>query len=138
MSSAPRGIAEALNTLIAAYAAMRGKKDLSPQELAEAIRSRGGSISHTTIWKLRTGQETNPRIETLNMLAAHFGVGVKYFFDDDHASRVNRQLKVLQAMHSGTLLSVATRLEELSPAGQDAIVQMIDRTLEQERENRSK
>ncbi|WP_370948117.1 XRE family transcriptional regulator [Amycolatopsis sp. cg5] len=135
MADGKRGIAEVLESLIGAHAKLAGKKDLSSQEIAEAIRAKGANISHTTIWKLRTGQETNPRIETLGVLATHFGVQVQYFFDSDYADQVDRQLRVLDSMRAGKLLNTAARLEELSPEGQDSILRMIDRTLQREREN---
>ncbi|MFG7940486.1 helix-turn-helix domain-containing protein [Streptomyces cacaoi] len=132
-----RPIAAVLDSLIRMHARVEGKEDLSSQEVAAAIRAEGGNISHTTIWKLRTGQETNPRIETLGLLAQHFGVSVKYFFDEQYADTVSRQLKLLGAVRDGKLLGVAARLGELSQAGQDAIVNVIEQVLDDERKGRS-
>jgi len=128
-----RPLAESIQALIHLRAQMEGRDDLSSQEVANAIRESGGNISHTTIWKLRTGQEKNPRVETLSLLGSYFGVSVKYFFDDRYADNADRQLRLLAAMRDGTLLGVAARFGELSPAGQHTIASVIEQVLHQER-----
>ncbi|MFJ8827888.1 XRE family transcriptional regulator [Streptomyces sp. NPDC102467] len=110
---------------------------MSSQEVAAAIRAKGGNISHTTIWKLRTGLETNPRVDTLGLLAEHFGVSAKYFFDEEYADTVSRQLRLLGAVRDGKLLGVAARLGELSQAGQKAIADVIERVLDDEQEGKA-
>jgi transcriptional regulator with XRE-family HTH domain len=133
-----RPIAAALDSLIRMHARVEGKEDISSQEVAAAIRAKGGNISHTTIWKLRTGQETNPRIDTLGLLAQHFGVSAKYFFDDEYADTVSRQLRLLGAVRDGKLLGVAARFGELSQAGQETIVNVIEQVLDNEQKGRSR
>jgi transcriptional regulator with XRE-family HTH domain len=42
----------------------------------------GEQISHTTIWKLRNGQQDNPQMRVISALACTFGVEPGFFFDD--------------------------------------------------------
>jgi transcriptional regulator with XRE-family HTH domain len=42
----------------------------------------GERFSHTTIWKLRNGQQGNPQIRVISALARTFGVAPGFFFED--------------------------------------------------------
>jgi transcriptional regulator with XRE-family HTH domain len=44
----------------------------------------GEQISHTTIWKLRNGQQKNPQMRVIDALARTFGVEAGFLVDDDY------------------------------------------------------
>lgn len=134
--TAPHGrrtLADALNALIAGKARRDGEDTVTDVAIGEAIGK-----SRTTVWKLRTGQENNPKVETLEALARFFGVQVGYFLDDGKAAIADEQLDSLAAarrlqetaerhgvkgvnarlgnLSSQSLLAVARLIEELGTA----------------------
>lgn len=131
-----RTLADALTSLIAKKAERDGQDSVADQIIGEHIGK-----SRTTVWKLRTGQETNPKIETLEALARFFGVKVSYFLDEDSAAAADQELDSLAAarrlqeaaerngvrginarlgsLSAESLLTVARLIEELGDAEQD-------------------
>jgi transcriptional regulator with XRE-family HTH domain len=131
-----RTLADALTSLIAKKAERDGQDSVADQIIGEHIGK-----SRTTVWKLRTGQETNPKIETLEALARFFGVKVSYFLDEDRAVAADQELDSLAAarrlqeaaerngvrginarlgsLSAESLLTVARLIEELGDAEQD-------------------
>ena len=82
-SAAPlRTLADKVNWLIAtAHPAGRGP--FGNAEVAALIRKTTGEpVSHTTIWKLRNGQATNPQKRLIEAMARTFGVRPAFFFGD--------------------------------------------------------
>src|ERR1700758_1376993 len=77
-----RTLADKVNWLIdRAHPAGRGP--YSNAELAGLVEKiTGEQFSHTTIWKLRNGQASNPQMRLLQALARTFGVPPAFFFDD--------------------------------------------------------
>ena len=64
-----------------AHTAGRGR--LSDAEVVFKIHEvTGEKISTTTIWKLRNGQLTNPKLRVIEALAKTFGVPAGFFLDD--------------------------------------------------------
>ena len=135
MSSEPRrSLALALTTLIEKKAARDGEATVADQVIGEHIGK-----SRTTVWKLRTGQETNPKIETLEALAKFFGVRVSYFLDDDSAALADEQLDSLtaarrlqQAAETHGVRGINARLGSLSPDSLAAVARLIERLGESE------
>ncbi len=131
-----RTLADALTSLIAKKAERDGADSVADQVIGEHIGK-----SRTTVWKLRTGQETNPKVETLEALAKFFGVRVSYFLDDDRAATADQELDSLAAarrlqeaaerngvkginarlgsLSAESLLTVARLIEELGEAEKD-------------------
>lgn len=130
----PRTVAEKLDRLWRVMGPKRRPETY--QQVADAINARSGesgvSISHATIWQLRTGKSTDPRLSHLQALADHFGVPLGYFTDDEVAARVDRDLDLVAAMRDTGVRQVALRARGLSPETLRAITTMIDaaRTLE--------
>jgi transcriptional regulator with XRE-family HTH domain len=75
-----RTLADKVNWLIStAHPAGRGP--YSNAEVAALIRKTTGErVSHTTIWKLRNGQATNPQKRLIEAMARTFGVRPSFFF----------------------------------------------------------
>ncbi|HET9141841.1 helix-turn-helix transcriptional regulator [Actinophytocola sp.] len=109
----------------------RGRGEYSYEEVANAIRGTGVTISHTYIWQLRKGVRDNPTKRHLEALARFFGVPPTYFLDED-TSGVDDQLELLVALRDNSVRSVALRAAGLSEASLTAIMGMIEhaRTIE--------
>src|SRR5215831_4929451 len=91
----PRTLAGKVNWLIdRAHPAGRGP--LSNAEVTALIaKVTGEQFSHTTIWKLRNGQATNPQMRLIEALARTFGVPPAFFFDDEQAGLLREQAELL-------------------------------------------
>jgi transcriptional regulator with XRE-family HTH domain len=106
----------------------RNRNEFSYEEVAEAIRERGGpTISATYIWQLRKGIRDNPTKKHLEALADFFGVSPAYFFDDEAAARIDAQLELLTALRDASVRQLALRAHGLSPASLATLTEMIDR-----------
>lgn len=128
-------LARALLTLIEKKAARDGEASVTDQAIGEHIGK-----SRTTVWKLRTGQEVNPKIETLEALARFFGVKVTYFLDEDKAAIADEQLDSLSAARRlqevaerNGVVGISARLGSLSPEGLSAVVNLIEQLGEEQR-----
>ncbi|MEV6832616.1 helix-turn-helix transcriptional regulator [Amycolatopsis sp. NPDC051102] len=126
--NARRTLADALTTLIDKKAARDGEHTVTDQEIGAHIGK-----SRTTVWKLRTGQEQNPKIETLEALARFFGVKVTYFLDEEKAAAADEQLESLaaarrlqEAAERGGVLGINARLGSLSPESLLAVARLIE------------
>lgn len=126
-SPASRSFAERLNHLFqTVHPAGRG--EYSSEEVANAIRDRGGpTISATYIWMLRRGTRDNPTKKHLEALSDFFGVPPAYFFDDESAARIDQELAVVTALRDAAVHKVALRAAGLSPESLAALAEMIDR-----------
>ena len=93
-----RTLADRVNWLIStAHPADRGP--YSSAEVAALIRNTTGEpVSHTTIWKLRNGQATNPQKRLIEAMARTFGVRPAFFFgdhDENQAGLVQEEVEML-------------------------------------------
>jgi transcriptional regulator with XRE-family HTH domain len=105
-----------------------GRGEYSFEEVADAIRQRGGpTISATYVWQLRRGLRDNPTKKHIEALADFFGVPPSYFFNDDDAKRVDAELELLTALRDGHVRQVALRAFGLSAESLDAIRDMVER-----------
>jgi len=106
----------------------RDRGEYSFEEVAEAIRQRGGpTISATYLWQLRKGLRDNPTKKHLEALSDFFGVPVSYFFDEQAAARIDAQLDLLAALRDAQVQQLALRAAGLSPDSLRAIADMIER-----------
>ncbi|MFF1560512.1 XRE family transcriptional regulator [Streptomyces sp. NPDC058279] len=122
-------------------------KDRGPytyQEIADSIREQAGpddpTVSHGTIHSLHKGKVTNPSVDTLRALGKFFGVGAKYFLDDEVAARTDARIKELRegadraeagreladALEDKQVKAVAFRLRGLSAAALRGITSIVD------------
>ncbi|HLI52106.1 MAG TPA: helix-turn-helix domain-containing protein [Thermomicrobiaceae bacterium] len=106
----------------------RGRGEFSYEDVAEAIRKRGGpTISATYVWQLRKGIRDNPTKKHLEALADYFGVSPAYFFDDEAAARIDAELELLTALRDASVRQLALRAHGLSSESLATLIEMIER-----------
>ena len=111
-----------------ATARPRDRGEYSYEEVAEGIRRRGGpTISATYVWQLRKGLRDNPTKKHLEALADFFGVSPAYFFDDEAASRIDAELRLLTALRDASVRQLAVRAFGLSAESLAAIADVVER-----------
>jgi transcriptional regulator with XRE-family HTH domain len=116
-----------------------GRGPYSNEEVAAAIEERGGpTISGTYIWLLRKGRRDNPTKKHLEALASFFGVPPAYFFDDETATQLAAQLRLLAALRDSSVRDIALRAAEISPGSRDAIRGMIEQVSQLEAQRNPK
>jgi len=125
-------LADKVNWLIdKAHPAGRGP--YSNAEVAVLIEKvTGEQYSHTTIWKLRNGQATNPQMRLIEALARTFGVPSAFFFSDYDAEQVGllrEQVELLALVRDAGVTSAQLRaMLELSPGARQAVADLIEHT----------
>jgi transcriptional regulator with XRE-family HTH domain len=128
--------ADRLNMLFDVVRPSGREAPYSNKEVAALVRDRGGAISDVYIWQLRTGRRTNPTKDHIESLAAFFGVGAAYFFDDEAAARTTDDLRLLDTLRRMRTEQVSLRTvltdRGLSPASQEIIHQLVERCAELE------
>jgi transcriptional regulator with XRE-family HTH domain len=128
----PQTLADKVNWLIdKAHPAGRGP--YSSAEVAALIEKvTAEQYSHTTIWKLRNGQATNPQMRLIEALARTFGVPPAFFFsdyDDEQAGLLREQVELLALVRDAGVTSAQLRaLLELSPGARQAVADLIEHT----------
>jgi len=104
-----------------------GRGPYSLQEVAAAITAEGDvKMSASYLSQLRSGQKTNPSAAAVNALATFFHVDPKYFFDDDYASRMDRDLEMLVKLRDSGVRNIAARAADLSPTSRQTIESLIE------------
>ena len=78
----------------------------SDREFCRIVESQGGSLSHSYFGKLRKGQITEVREETLQALALGFGISNWRFFKEESA--------VVEEVMAGLALLAGTRTGDIS------------------------
>ncbi|WP_280724761.1 helix-turn-helix domain-containing protein [Kitasatospora sp. MAA4] len=117
----------------------RDRGPYSNDEVARAIRERGGDISKAYIAYLRNGKRSNPTMHHIEALAAFFGVKPAYFFDDEVAEEVDSmlvrmvslrnaglRLEEWEALRDSGVTRIAARANGLSPKGLLAAVEILN------------
>src|ERR1700722_16971859 len=93
-------------------------------------------VSVTTIWKLRTGRQTNPQLRVLQALATTFGVDPAYFFEDYNEGElglVQEQVELLALVKSAGITSAELRtILGMDSAGRRALAGLIGRAVRAE------
>ena len=130
--SPPRTLADKVEWLIS-HAHPAGRGPYSNAEAAALIeKTTGQQISHTTIWKLRNGQATNPQMRLIEALATTFGVAPAYFFDnqDEKQTGLMRDQAELLALLRDTNVPTAQlrTILQLTPQALQALTDLIQHT----------
>ena len=128
----PRTLAGKVNWLID-RARPAGRGPLSNAEVIALIEKvTGEQFSHTTIWKLRNGQATNPQMRLIEALARTFGVPPAFFFpgyDDEQLGLLRDQVELLALVRGAGVTGAQLRsLLELSPGARQAVADLIEHT----------
>ena len=99
-------------------------------------------VSVTTIWKLRTGKQTNPQLRVLQALATTFGVDPAYFFDaydEGELGLLQEQVELLALVKSAGITSAELRtILGLDSAGRQALAGLIGRAVRAEAQDDSR
>ncbi|WP_405589733.1 Secondary metabolite protein [Streptomyces sp. NBC_01190] len=108
----------------------KGRGSFTYAEVSQGIRETSGvAISASAIQQLRTGTNTNPKMQTIRALAGFFGVPPGYFFDEEVAERARAEIKVVAAMRDQEVRRVALRANGLSTSS----LQMLNAVIDQAR-----
>jgi transcriptional regulator with XRE-family HTH domain len=132
-----RTLADKVNWLIA-QAHPAGRSPYSNTEVAALVEKvTGEPVSHTTIWKLRNGQATNPQMRLIAALAQTFGVPPAFFFDDYNESTglPQDQVELLALVRAHGVTTTQLRaLLATTPEVRQAIANLITATAQAEAE----
>ncbi len=133
-----RTLADKVNWLIQ-QAHPAGRGPYSNTEVAALVTQvTGEPVSHTTIWKLRNGQATNPQMRLIAALAHTFGVPPAFFFDNNAEQQADLdqdqvELLALVRTHGVTTTELRTLLTT-TPEVRLAITNLITATTQAEAE----
>ena len=133
----PRTLSEKVEWLIS-HSHPAGRGSYSNAEVVTLIhKATGQEFSHTTIWKLRNGQATNPQMRLIEALARTFGVPPAFFFDDydeQHAELLRDQVELLALIRDTEVTAAQLRtLLQLTPEALQAITDLIKHTAQKQR-----
>lgn len=102
-------------------------------EVSRGIKEKSGlAVSASAIQQLRTGTNTNPKMQTIRALADFFGVPAGYFFDEQVAEQTRAEINVVAAMRDQDVRRVALRANGLSPSSLRMVTSVIDHARELE------
>jgi len=124
-----RSLADKVNWLIQ-HAHPAGRGPYSNTEVAALVtKVTGEPVSHTTIWKLRNGQATNPQMRLIAALAQTFGVPPAFFFDDytdQQADLLPDQVELLAIVRAHGVTTTQLRaLLAVTPEVRQAIANLL-------------
>lgn len=127
-----RTLADKVNWLIQ-QAHPAGRGPYSNTEVAALVEKvTGKPVSHTTIWKLRNGQATNPQMRLIEAVTRTFGVPPAFFFDDydeQQAGLLQDQVELLAMVRDlGVTAAQLRALLEVTPEVRQAIAGLIATT----------
>jgi hypothetical protein len=104
-------------------------------EIAKAISSvTHEDISHSGVWKLRTGRGGNPTLKTLTALKVFFKLPtIGYFDEGEEAEQIGDQVALLALLREKGVSGASLRaLAELSPDSREMIIDMIENVARRE------
>ncbi|MCZ4645109.1 helix-turn-helix domain-containing protein [Rhodococcus erythropolis] len=116
--------AERLEQLFAGVPNADGKRYTLGQ-LARRSTDMGYPISETYLSHLRTGRAKSPSLKTAAGIAAAFGVDVRYFLDDETATRTKAELDYARLRADTNVHAVAFRLAGLDSGDLEVVNDLI-------------
>lgn len=93
-------------------------------KIGAAAEALGTSRKH--LHRMLSGEQSNPSAQLLGAIAKLFGVPVAYFYDDEKAADVDRQLALLVAMRDTKVRSILSRSAGVSDAGLDSVMGVLE------------
>jgi transcriptional regulator with XRE-family HTH domain len=84
------------------------------------------AITGAYVWKLRTGDSSNPSYKALKALADFFDVPLSFFWRDDVTEGFAERLHVAHELEDEGVMAIALRAAELNEDGKRAILEMIE------------
>lgn len=104
----------------------RGRGPFKQAEIVAAIRAKGHNLSTSYLSQLLTGKSDKPSFDVVHALADFFGVDPRYFSDPAYADKVDEQLNHIAWMRDSGLERIASRAYGLSPASQQALLDLAE------------
>lgn len=109
-----------------------GRGPLSAQDVSYLmLEAAGEKYSPNAVWRLKTGDQTNPGYRVLLALAKVFGVEPGFFFDDydeEKLGLVKEQVELLALVRDAKITSAQFRaLMKMDPEGREVFADMIRR-----------
>jgi transcriptional regulator with XRE-family HTH domain len=107
------------------------------QEVSEGIRAQAGpdgtTVSASLLQQLRSGAKTNPTVNTVEAIAAFFGVPASHFLSSAADGVLPEERALLETMRDNDVRAVALRANGLSPDSLRMVIGVIEqaRRLEQ-------
>ncbi|WP_410586911.1 XRE family transcriptional regulator [Amycolatopsis sp. lyj-23] len=124
--SEERSFAERLAHLIATVHPP-DRKPYSYREIAHGVAEHTGvTMSATHVQQLAVGARKDPKRSHIQALAQFFGVPVTYFFDDEVAGQVDRQVEDVIAWRDSEARTLAQRAMRLSPRDRETVTALLD------------
>jgi transcriptional regulator with XRE-family HTH domain len=124
--SEERSFAERLGHLIATVHPP-DRRPYSYREIASGVAEQTGvTMSATHVQQLAVGARKDPKRSHIQALAQFFGVPVTYFFDDDVAGQVDRQVEDVVAWRDSEARNLAQRAMRLSPRDRETVTALLD------------
>jgi transcriptional regulator with XRE-family HTH domain len=121
-----RSFAERLAHLIATVHPP-DRKPYSYREIAHGVAEQTGvTMSATHVQQLAVGARKDPKRSHIQALAQFFGVPVTYFFDDEVAGQVDRQVGNVVAWRDSEARNLAQRAMRLSPRDRETVTALLD------------
>jgi transcriptional regulator with XRE-family HTH domain len=121
-----RSFADRLTRLIATVHPP-DRKPYSYREIAQGVADMTGvSMSATHVQQLAVGARRDPKRSHIQALCQFFGVPVTYFFDDEVAEQIDRQVDDVVAWRDTEARAMAQRAMQLSPRDRDTVSALMD------------
>lgn len=111
------------------------------QEVSDGIREQSGAsgttVSASLLQQLRSGAKTNPTVNTVEAIAAFFGVSASHFLSNTREGVLPEEQALLETMRDADVRALALRANGLSPDSLRMVMGVIEqaRRLEQLAEN---
>jgi len=103
-----------------------GRGPHTSAEVIAALKAEGITMSAPYLSQLRSGNRTNPSAATMAALANFFRIKPAYFTDDEYYEKLDKELTWLATMRVDGVRRIALGAAELSPEGQQDIVERVD------------
>ena len=103
-----------------------GRGPHTSAEVIAALKAEGITMSAPYLSQLRSGNRTNPSAATMAALANFFRIKPAYFTDDEYYEKLDQELAWLATMRLDGVRRIALGAAELSPEGQQDIVERVD------------
>lgn len=107
------------------------------QEVSDGIREQSGAggttVSASLLQQLRSGAKTNPTVNTVEAIAAFFGVPASHFLSNALEGVLPEERALLETMRDADVRALALRANGLSPDSLRMVIGVIEqaRRLEQ-------
>ena len=125
-------LAQRLNALFARIPQPGSAQLYTNERAAQQITAAGVRVTGTHLSLMRSGKRDNPSARLLAAIADLFDVPITYFFDDDQARSIERELVLLAGLRDADVRSILTRAADLSESSRASLGSVLNRIMEME------